>query len=110
MIPFITFTEKDNNNKIRFYILQRAFPNYIGEIILGEPLVDWYSAIPGYNMCICFAGTLGGALIPAVKNVTDEIISTMQTMALWYLANVISLNLNKYNKLKIMPHEVPASV
>jgi len=55
MTPFITFRDEDKNKQLQYYILQRAFPYYVGQIvtmpkegsIINKP-------IPSYKMWVTF--------------------------------------------------------
>ncbi len=101
MIPFIAFTEKDENDSIRYFVLQKDFPHFVGEILSHPKEGTWQSPIGGYNLWVVFSGTLQGRLIPSYRNISDEMQSVFDNMAVWYLANKIIPNKSKYKKFKI---------
>jgi hypothetical protein len=105
MNPFITFREKDKDGNLQYYVLQRAFPHYIG-VVLNNPgsgLIG-QSAIPGYTLWVVFDGTLMGNMIPNYRNVANEIQTVLDNMAAWYWSDRIILNEKKYSKFKILSY------
>jgi hypothetical protein len=102
MNPFITFRDKDSNDKLQYYICQRSFPHYIG-VISNIPVSEAMCCIPisGYNLYVVFAGTLRGNVVPGYKDIGFEIDKTFNDMAAWYLSERIIKDEKKYKKLKI---------
>lgn len=108
MKPYITFRETDDNGELQYYILQRAFPHYMG-VIKASPqdsLIN--AAIPGYYLWVCFCGSLRGNMIPAFKGLRDELAAVYMDMASWYFTNRVEPNEKKYKKFKIKT-DVPSS-
>jgi hypothetical protein len=100
--PYITYRDKDEEGNLKYYILQRDFPHYLG-VIVTIPMEGAISneAIPGYNMWVSFAGVLRGNYIPDYRNTMDEINSVFSNMAAWFWAERIQENPKKYEKFKI---------
>ena len=102
MIPFITYTEAIDGVK-RYFILQKGFPNYVGEI---QPFPNHQTLasypISGHRLWINFAGRIDGNFIPSYATVMQEIDSVFESMARWYWENEISENERKYLKFKIV--------
>lgn len=98
---FITYRE-NNDGELGYYILQRAFPNYIGRLTListEKKLIS--SPIAGYHLYITFDGVLLGNYVPGNKDVYEEIVSVFTEMARWYLSNRIMIDEKKYKKWKL---------
>jgi hypothetical protein len=96
---YITFREPDEDGQLRYYILQRAWPHYIGEVV-DNP---YYNAIikvnvPQYKFYIAFVGTLRGREFPAYQKITEEITAVLHDMAQWYFVNRLQTNPKKYSK------------
>ncbi len=102
MSDFITFRELDADGKFAYYILQKDFPHYIG-VIYPFPKKNFIepSPIAGYNLWVTFNGTLRGLVIPAYKNIADEIVIVLDKMANWYLQQRVLPEQKKYKKYKI---------
>lgn len=101
MSPYITFREL-NNGKLEYYILQKAFPHYVGRLSTNQYEEALFkSEMPGYAMIIVLEGTLRGAAIPNYRDVADEIQSCLQNMAAWFWAERIQENQKKFEKFKI---------
>ena len=102
MAPYITFREHDASGDLQYYILQRAFPHYIG-IVLTNPHYKSILKVPiaGYEMMVGFAGTLRGNVVPSYKNIMKEIEAVYHDMAIWYLENRINTNPQKYKKWQL---------
>lgn len=108
MIPFITFREPDENGGVRYYILQREFPHYIGVVSISPDGTIVNAPISGYYLWVVFAGTLRGNMIPAFPDVYKEMESVFTAMSEWYYLNRIKSNPKKYAKFKIKEN-VPIS-
>jgi hypothetical protein len=102
MNQFITFRDKDENGEMQYYVLQRAFPHFVGRIspvpiegaLANEP-------VAGYNLYVTFNGTLVGNLIPNYRNIQAEISSVFLSMALWFHAERVLLDTSRFKKFKI---------
>jgi hypothetical protein len=100
--PFITYREEDEKGELQYYILQKAFPHYLGRIVeqrLEKSLMQ--KAIAGYNLYIVFDGSLRGNFVPAYKDVYKEIEDVFHAMADWFYQNRILKEEKKYKKWKI---------
>lgn len=102
MNPFVTFRDKDDKGVLQYYVLQRAFPHFLG-VISTNPVATLIQPIPiaGYNMYVAFNGCLRGMVIPSYKEVDKEISETLEAMAIWYLNERILVDEKKYKKFKI---------
>lgn len=100
---FITFRDKDSEGELRYYILQREFPHFVG-IISNIPVPNalCFSPIPEYNMYIVFSGTLRGGFIPLYKDITFEVEKVFNDMASWYYEEIIKRDEKRYRKFKII--------
>lgn len=98
---YITYREEDSDGVLRYYILQKQFPHYVGVILEAPKQGTWQSPIAGYNLWVCYAGTIRGNMIPSYKNVSQETQSVYDDMAQWYLANRIIKQPERYKKFKI---------
>lgn len=102
MNPFITFRDKDENGEMQYYILQRAFPHFVGRIspvpiegaLANEP-------VAGYNLWITWNSTLRGNFIPDYRNFDKEIANVFIDMATWFYAERIAMDKNRFKKFKI---------
>ena len=102
MKRYLTFRETDEGGRLCYYILQKAFPHYVGIISLGRIEGSLASSpIAGYNMYVNFTGTLRGNFIPSYADVLDEITAVFNDMAIWFLENRILNDQKKYAKYKI---------
>lgn len=101
MIPFITFRETENG-QLNYYILQKAFPHFVGRIS-NNPYEEaiFKAPIPGYNMIVILQGSLRGGEIPNYKDVVNEIEGVMNNMAAWFYTDRIIGNEGKFKKFKI---------
>jgi hypothetical protein len=102
MESYITFRDKDENGDLQYYVLQRAFPHFVGMVSSSPVEGTWQSPIAGYNLWMIFSGTLRGNLIPNYKNISDEIQEILDRMASWYYSTRIITDQKKYKKFKIM--------
>ncbi len=102
MIPFITYREPDEENRLCFYILQKAFPHYVG-LLVSSPrengLVN--APIPGYKLWITYAGCLHGNFFPGHSTAIAEVNQVFNLMAEWYYVNRIKIQPKKYKGFKI---------
>lgn len=102
MIPYLTFTEPNEEGQTQYFILQKVHPHILAEI--SEQLSSglFQSApINEYNLFINFKGTLRGLMIPAYRKIDEEINSVLHSMADWFYNNRILINEKKYKKWKI---------
>jgi hypothetical protein len=102
MMPFITFRDKDTNGDLQYYILQRAFPHFVGRIS-ASPIEGALSNEPisGYNLWVTFNGTLVGNLIPNYVNIQKEISNVYFSMAAWFYAERIVMDKGRFKRFKI---------
>lgn len=103
MIPqYITYRENDSENRLCYYILQKAFPHYIGLLSVGQ-LENTLTSMPvgNYNLYVNFYGTLVGKFLPAYKDAIQEIELEMISMAEWFYYNRVLTQPKKYDKFKI---------
>ncbi|MES2287390.1 MAG: hypothetical protein V4547_16980 [Bacteroidota bacterium] len=104
MIPnYITYREQDNSGRLCYYILQKAYPHFIGIISVGQ-LENSLCSIPiaNYNLYVNFHATLVGRFLPSYKDVLEDIELSMAGMADWFYHNRILADYKKYNKFKIL--------
>lgn len=105
---FITFQSEGC-----FYILQTAFPNYIGKIerlgsdnevlyygIKEMPL--GYCQVSGYRIMISFAGSIKGNQLLFYSGWKDELDGVLSAMADFYLKERILVAENKFKKYLIV--------
>jgi hypothetical protein len=101
MIPFITFRETNIDGGLSYYILQKAHPHYIGEIIQYPKEHNLCNMpLPQYNLWISYEGVLEGRFIPGYKEVENDIDSIFAQMAEWFYKNRILATPKKYIKFK----------
>lgn len=101
MNPFITYTETIDGVK-RYFILQKAFPNYVGEIkTFHKERSICYKPISGHMLWVDFAGRIDGNFVPAYKTALQEMDAIFEQMANWYYEHEILPNPKKYLKFKI---------
>lgn len=104
---YITFRDKDDEGNFQYYILQRDFPHYIAQIESNPYGKALYKApIAGYNMYVSLVGTLRGKIIPAYKQVNEEINEVLFNMADWFYNNRIKAEPKKYEKFKIKSTDI----
>lgn len=105
MQPFITFRDTDKDGKLQYYILQRDFPYYIGQIVT-YPVEGAIICLPisKYSLWISFAGNIQGNLIHATSDFYNEIQPIFLNMTEWYLVNRILIDVKKFSKWKL-PHQ-----
>lgn len=103
MNPYITYREHDGVGNLKYYILQRAFPHFIG-VLSEHPNHGSLVSIPihGYNLWVNFGGTIRGNIIPQYQNIQDEIQSIYNSMASWFYAERIMVDEKRYKKFKII--------
>jgi hypothetical protein len=101
MIPYITYRDVDNNGELGYFILQKDFPHYIGQITTypQERLIPSIQ-IAGYYLWVTFNGTIRGNIVPSYKNIEEDIKFVMNEMSIWYYANRIIDNPKKYKQFK----------
>jgi len=106
MQTHITFSEKTEDGEFQYFVLQKEFPHYLGQI-LTYPKKNIFpaSAVAGYNFWVSFTGTLRGGFIPSYKDVAIEVSAALDKMALWYLDQVIMQDELRYKKFKIKNNE-----
>lgn len=99
MSPFLTFKDADKEGNLQLYILQRAFPHYVG-VLSYIPVADSFSCIPlsGHNLWINYAGLLRGNFIPSYGGVNQEIEAVFHSMALWFYSERILKDPKRYKK------------
>ena len=101
MEKYISYRESDAG-ELRYYILQKEFPHFIGEISTKpEKRLVGATAVPGYNLWIVFGWCLRGQSLPSYKDVSEMILTTMNDMASWYVAERIAKDEKRYSKFKI---------
>lgn len=101
MNPFITYRDVDENGELQYYILQRAFPHYVG-ILSSNPLTtSWQSPIAGYHLNVVYAGTIRGNVMPIYRGADRDILLALEEMANWYYHNRIIKEPGKYKKFKV---------
>lgn len=101
MIPYLTFTEPDENDTMEYFILQKAFPHFLCKIS-EHPIGHFFQCAPinEYDLYIVFNSTLRGNVIPSYQSIGDEIRVVMHDMADWFYNNRILKNEKKYKKWK----------
>jgi hypothetical protein len=99
---FITFKEGEH-----VFILQSAFPNYVGKLWKCETDWDLYqikkelqAQVQGYRMMVTFVGTLEGNLV-YLGDKKQQLQSLMNEMAFWYFMNRIDKDQKRYAKYKL---------
>lgn len=99
MNPYVTFRDNDRSGELRYYILQRDFPHYLGMVVLKPEMGAVFCAtIPGYNMWVVFAGTLAGNRMPSHADGLKEVTQVCLNMIDWFLVNRISKDRKRYQK------------
>src|SRR5678816_3056798 len=85
MIPYITFREMDEEGRLCFFILQKAFPNYIGLLVSSPREGGIVNApIPKYRLWITYAGVLSGNFFPGHSGALQEVQQVFNSMSEWY--------------------------
>lgn len=101
MNPYLLYLEEDMKGELCTYILQKKFPHFNG-LVSKMPSQNGFSQpITGYKLWIVLAGTIGGNLIPSYRNVSEEIMDTLEAMAMWYYQSVVVRNPELYKNYKI---------
>lgn len=107
MIPYISYREKKPDGTLGYFIAQKLFPHYVGEIVTSQIQGAIVNApIAGYNLWITFAGTLRGNMIPNFKDIIKEIENNYFEMAQWYYENRIVVDSSRFKKFKINANTV----
>jgi hypothetical protein len=104
MQPFITFREPLPSGEMGYFILQRAWPHYVGRLITDiseENLVAL--SIPHHSLWVTFSGVLQGNLLPAQDRVVDELTMVLQAMAEWFYLERVSPHPKKYQRWHFSP-------
>lgn len=101
MTTYITFRDIDSVGNLQYYILQRAFPHYLG-LISQRPSTSTIiqTPIPGYHLWVIFNGTLLGNMMPSYKDELKNVEAIFNNMNIWYLENRINIEPKKYKKFK----------
>jgi hypothetical protein len=99
MHPFITFREPLPDGEMGYFILQRAWPHYVGRIVTsGAENFLVAGQVPHHTMWVTFNGVLQGNLLPAHEQAVREATETMVRMAQWFSEERISPQPKKYAK------------
>lgn len=101
---FITYREPGvSGEHLEYYILQRAFPHYVGRLV-AYPIEGALAnaAITDHHLHITFDGCLLGNFILANKGELESIAEIFSQMAEWYYVNRIAVDLKKYKKWRII--------
>jgi hypothetical protein len=81
-------------------LLKISFPNYIGKLCIGEaelsPIAS--SQIAGYRLYITYKGELGGKRVHLSLSTRAALQQELDAMAAWYLVEVISKDLARYDR------------
>jgi hypothetical protein len=104
MNPFVTFKDTDKKGELQYYILQREYPHYVGQITYypsGEAICQ--VPVSGHNLYVTFAGVLRGNYIPAYPKVNEEITAITHAMALWFYSKRVAIDPKRYKKWAIKP-------
>jgi hypothetical protein len=102
MSPYITYRDIDSNGELGYFILQRDFPHYIGQIItIPKKSIIPPIQVTGYYIWVNFNGTLRGNSVPGYRNIGEDIKFVINDMAIWYYANRVIPEHKKYKKFKI---------
>jgi hypothetical protein len=102
MQPYITFREADQFGKLQYYILQRAFPHYIGQLVeYPSNIIVQSIPIAGYSLWLSYTGTIRGKVVPAYSDYQMELQLELENMARWFGSERIHKNPDKYKKFKI---------
>jgi len=103
MIPYVTYRETDEGGRLCYYILQKAYPHFIGIISVGQ-LEGTLCSMPvgNYNLYVNFYGTLVGKFLPSYKDVLQDIEVAITGMSDWFYYNRVLTEPKKYEKFKIV--------
>ena len=102
MSPFVTFRDTDKAGVMQYYILQRAYPHFLGVITYyptGETI--YQTPVAGHHLYVTFNGVLRGNFLPAHQGVETEIQVVFEAMALWFYSERIMKDPKKYKKFMI---------
>ena len=102
MSPFITFMDTNRAGEMQYYILQRAYPHYVG-LIENMPRLDqpYQAPISGHHIYITFNGILRGNFVPASEQYEREIGAVFEAMAAWFYENRVLKEPKRYKKFAI---------
>ena len=101
MQPYITYREEENG-KLQYFILQRAYPHYVGVIAEGpKNVVAQAVPVSSHNLWVCYWGVIQGRLAPSYKDAIREIQVVLEEMALWFYEQRVLKEPSKYKKFKI---------
>lgn len=101
MERYITFRDEEDK-KPKYYILQRDFPHFIGEVsTTPDKHLVGATPIPGYKLWIVFQFCLRGKSVPSYRDLESIILNTMNDMASWYFQNRIETDQKRFLKFKI---------
>lgn len=102
MQPFITYRDKDNQGNLQYYVLQRAYPHYVGLINrTPTPNAIAEAPIPQYELYVTFNGVLQGNYFPSYKDAREEAQQIYENMAAWFWAERIAMDKKRFEKFKI---------
>jgi len=96
---YITFEEQDPFGNNEVFILQKKFPHFCGKLSV-KPETNWYQPVHGYNLFICYAGTLQGNVYPTYRGADEEIAGVLFGMASFVLDERIK-GVHFFDKFKI---------
>lgn len=96
---FITFRDEQ-----KFFVLQTAFPHYLGEVIRGEkPEGVFVATVSGYRIYIRFSGALGGNRMLIMDNWKENMKSIITSMGDFYLGSRIAPEPKKFREWRTLP-------
>lgn len=101
MNPYLLYLEEDKTGELCTYILQKKFPHFNGLVSKVAAQNGFSSPVTGYKLWIVLAGTIGGNLVPSYRNISEEIMETLEGMATWYYQTVVVRNPETYKNYKI---------
>jgi hypothetical protein len=101
-MPFITYRETLNGD-LRYYILQKSHPHFVGEIVSAPSEAIMLVPITRHSLWVKFAGTIYGNMIPSYRNIQEEMEEVYTNMAEWFYQNRILPEPKKYKKW-LLPH------
>lgn len=105
MSPYIYFEEEGES-----FILQRAFPHFVGKITSSMPNKLASFPIAGYYMYVTIVGTIRGNVFPSYNQPQSELNDIASEMAGFSLKYIIEKE-DKYKQYKYVksPDEQPYS-
>jgi hypothetical protein len=110
MTPFITYRDNDESGELQYFVLQRAHPHYVGQIIDNPNFKAVYKVpIPQTSMFVAYYGDIEGRRFPMYINAEKEINAVLVNMAQWFFENRIKKNEKKYKKWLLYYQEQPTS-